>query len=97
MKTFMGNVPCVPLPTVVDALDKQGHGGKKNSLSSQDVEALKKVIGMDIASCSTQCTPALWSCLSSASGTTLAEKMNGAQSQTCLKESLACYSSCIAK
>lgn len=90
-KVFMGEVPCVPLPTIVDALEQSGGGG--STLSPQDVASLRKVIGMDIASCSTQCSPQLYDCIGASPGKTLSDKM----SQACMRQSLACYQECIAK
>ena len=94
-KVFMGEVPCVPLPTVVDALDQSA--GQGAGLKPQDIDALRKVIGMDVASCSTKCSPALWECVANSSGKTLGDKLAESQVQACMQHSLACYQSCIAK
>ena len=46
MKTFMGDVPCVPLPTVVEARSATGPSGAKVG-----AEILREVIGVDTATC----------------------------------------------
>ena len=95
-KTFMGEVPCVPLPSIVDAL---GHSGGRDgaSLKQQDIAALRKVIGMDVASCSAQCSPQFMDCVSAAPGQTLGEKLENSGAQACVRQSLSCYQSCIAQ
>lgn len=101
MKVFMGESPCVPLPTVVDALNAQQQqstgGGGSSSLKPQDINALRKVIGMDIGSCSMQCSPALWECMSSSPGKTLSDKISDGKVSACMQSSMACYKSCITK
>ena len=97
MKVFMGDVPCVPLPTVVDALDAQSAGAGGGALKPQDIDALRKVIGMDVGSCSMKCSPALWDCISSSPGKTLSEKISDGKVSACMQTSMACYQSCIAK
>jgi hypothetical protein len=94
-KVFAGDVPCVPLPTVVDALE-HNNGGGGGALSPRDIASLRKVIGMDVASCSTRCSPQLHECIGSAPGKNLSDKMSDSTAQACMKQSLACYQTCIA-
>lgn len=96
-KVFMGESPCVPMPTVAQALEKTaaaGHGGG-GALSSQEVEALRKVIGMDVAGCAAQCTLPMWECMSQVPGKTLSEKMQDKSAQVCNQRARACYQSCL--
>ena len=97
MKVFMGDVPCVPLPTVVDALDAKSAGGGGGALRPQDIDALRKVIGMDVGSCSMKCSPELLECISSSPGTTLSEKISNGKGPACMQASQACWQTCIAK
>ena len=84
-KVFMGQSPCVPLPTVMEVIQGSAPAGPG------DMNTLRKVIGMDVASCSAQCTPQMHSCLASTSGN-LADKMGSGK---CLQETLSCYQSCL--
>ena len=91
MKTFHGHVPCVPFPIVQNVLEASG-----GALNGADIEALRRTIGMDAASCSMKCSPELWDCISSAPGRDLREKMKDGKVGACMKTSMACYQSCIA-
>ena len=95
MKTFEGHVPCVPFPVMKDILESHASGGTAN-LKAQDIAGLRRVIGMDTASCSMKCSPALWDCISSSPGQNLREKMNDSKVAACMKASMACYQSCVA-
>ena len=69
----MGGTPCVPLPTVLDAL---AHNSGGSHLQASDITILKQSIGMDIAMCGAQCIVPLWDCLEESVATNLNEKMN---------------------
>ena len=93
MKTFMGQVPCVPLPTLLEA-ERGGTHSKQTQMGPQDIESLRKVIGMDVGSCGLKCAP--WQCIADAPGTTLSDKLRSSAGKACMNNSTSCYQSCIA-
>lgn len=93
MKTFMGQEPCVPLPVILDAEQRSASNQHNTNLRPQDIEALRKVIGMDVASCGLKCAP--WQCIADVAGASLSDKLGSAAGQACMKRSMACYQSCI--
>jgi hypothetical protein len=44
-----------------------------------------------------KCSPALWDCISSSPGKSLREKMSDSKVAACMKTSMTCYQSCVAK
>ena len=94
MKVFNGNVPCVPLPYIVDAIESQNAGSQPTALKPQDVDSLRKVIGSDVAGCSAKCMNGK-TCLEGATGATLAEKMKDPKVQACMTQAKTCYQSCL--
>ena len=93
MKTFMGQEPCVPLPVIIDAEQRSTANQHNTNLRPQDIEALRKVIGMDVASCGLRCAP--WDCIASIDGASLGDKLGNSQGKACMKKSMSCYQSCI--
>lgn len=94
MKTFMGQQPCVPLPVILDAEQRGVSNQQNTNLRPQDVEALRKVVAMDVASCGLKCAP--WQCIDGVAGDSLGGKLGSGSGQTCMKQSMKCYNACIA-
>lgn len=94
-KVFMGESPCVPMPTVVQALEANAGGGGGGGISSQEVEALRKVIGMEVGGCAAQCTLPMWDCIAQVPGKTLAQKMQDKSAQVCNQQARVCFQTCL--
>ena len=94
MKVFMGNVPCVPYPVVVDALSTEG-SGEAPVMSNQ--EELRKAIAIDAGTCAGLCEPALVECMMQQAGANLHSKTSQPGAQACVAKAKSCYASCFAK
>ena len=96
MKTFQGDVPCVPLTALV--ADRQGGAQRSAVLTPRDVGALREIIGVDVLSCSGKCSPEFWDCLgASQEGAALSDRLGTQPAQACIRETLMCYDSCKAR
>jgi hypothetical protein len=87
MKTFIGDAPCPPLRTIVDALASGANQADAN---------MRQVVAMDGGSCAAKCTPALWACLNRSQAGTLGAKMADHNVKACLQQSMECYKACAA-
>ena len=90
MKTFAGETPCVPLPTVVEALSATGRPS-----ANVETETLREVIGMDVASCAAACTPPLVECMLGRNpNRSLAARMADPGVQSCVAHAKNCHTAC---
>lgn len=97
MKTFMGQSPCVPLPVMLEVENTPGSGNPDSpyaKLRPQDIEALRKVIGMDVASCGVRCVP--WQCIAEVAGRSLSEQLGSSEGKACMTQSRTCFQTCLA-
>ena len=94
MKTFMGNVPCVPLPTIMDALESAKASGGHAALQPGQVDDLRKVIGPSAGSCSTKCSTPLEGCLAATGGGSLQARLNDPSGAACIQDAVACLRAC---
>lgn len=94
MKSFMGHVACVPLPTIMDALEGARLSGGQAKLQPSQVDDLRRVIGPTAGSCSTKCSMPLEGCLAATGGGSLQARLNDPAGATCIQDAVACLKAC---
>lgn len=89
-KTIMADAPCVPMPVMIDVLEKASNHA---SLSQRDLRDLRVAIGVDASTCAAFCSAQ--KCLPGSDGQPLTEKLATHQAQACLAQATACHTNCI--